>query len=259
MPRLAPEFEKRARDLMALYPKARSALLPLCHLAQEQDGHLSAEAMQHIAELVDLTPAEVLSVASFYDMFKTEPVGTYLIGICTNIACLLNGGEELLHHAEKSLGIKHGDTTADGAFTLEEMECIAHCDKAPCLQVNYRYFGDVSDEAFDTLCTDVKAGKHRDTIPPHGTLIRTKRDGGLRVPAEQIASERAAMTDMQAERASVAAPAKAEVKATTAEAAAPGDKGRGDAEVEQRAAAPGAGVDVEAKTDAADPDDGADA
>jgi NADH-quinone oxidoreductase subunit E len=236
MPRLAPDFEKRARDLMALYPKARSALLPLCHLAQEQDGHLTEEAMEHIAELVDLTPAEVLSVASFYDMFHTEPVGTYLIGICTNIACLLNGGEELLHHAETSLGIRHGDTTPDGSFTLEEMECIAHCDKAPCLQVNYRYFGPVSNGELDSLCDDLKAGRHKDTIPPHGTLIRTKRDGGLRVSPEKIVAERAAMTAAQAARAADVA------------AAAAAEKARGDAEAAQKAATGPTG-DVEAKKD----------
>src|SRR3954454_19649011 len=129
MPRLATEFEKRARELMALYPKARSALLPLCHLAQEQDGHLTAEAMEHIAELLDLTPAEVLSVASFYDMFHTEPVGRNMIGVCTNLACMLEGGYELLEHAEEKLGIKAGGTTQDEEFSLEEVECVASCDK----------------------------------------------------------------------------------------------------------------------------------
>jgi NADH-quinone oxidoreductase E subunit len=232
MPRLAPDFEKRARDLMALYPKARSALLPLCHLAQEQDGYLTEDAMEHIAELVDLTPAEVLSVASFYDMFHLEPVGTYVVGICTNIACLLNGGEELLHHAEESLGIRHGDTTADGSFTLEEMECIAHCDKAPCLQVNSRYFGPLSNRDFDDLCGELKDGKHKDTVPTHGALIRTRRDGGLRVSPEQIASERSAMTQAQADRA----------------AAVAAEKARGDAEAAQKSDVLPKG-DVEGKTD----------
>lgn len=184
MSRLAPEFEKRAHDLMALYPKRRSALLPLLHLLQEQDGYLTEDGMEHLAELVGLLPAEVLSVASFYDMFKLEPVGKYVLGICTNIACMLDGAEELLHHAEHRLGIKDGGTTPDGLFTLEEVECVAHCNKAPCLQANYRYFGPLTNETFDVLVDDLAAGRLKDDVPPHGTLIRVRRDTGLQVARE---------------------------------------------------------------------------
>ena len=121
----------RARELIALYPEPRSALIPLCHLAQEQDGWLTPEAMEDIAALVGVTPAEVLGTASFYDMLHTEPVGTHVVAVCTNIACLLGGAAELLEHAEASLGINTGGTTADGVITLEEAECLADCDRAP--------------------------------------------------------------------------------------------------------------------------------
>ncbi len=131
----------RARQLIDLYPEPRSALVPLCHLAQEQDGWLRPEAMEDIAELVGVTPAEVLGTASFYDMLHTEPVGTYLVAVCTNIACLLGGALELLAHAETSLGVNVGGTTADGAITLEEAECLADCDRVPCVQVNHRFVG----------------------------------------------------------------------------------------------------------------------
>src|SRR5438105_9945954 len=97
-----------AQAIIARYPKPRSALVPLCHLAQEQDGYLTEDAMQHIAELLDLTPAEVLGTASFYEMFKREPVGQYVINVCTSISCFLNGGDELLEHAEEHLGTKSG-------------------------------------------------------------------------------------------------------------------------------------------------------
>src|SRR5436309_13365329 len=145
MPRLTADNERRARDLIALYPKTRSALIPILHVAQEQDGWLTEDAMEHIAELLDLTPAEVLGTASFYDMLFREPIGRHLIAICTNIACLLNGGYELLEHAEERLGIKAGATTPDGRFTIEEVECLALFGQAPCLAVNWRFFGNVTD------------------------------------------------------------------------------------------------------------------
>jgi len=260
--RLAPEFEKRAVDLMALYPQPRSALLPLLHVLQEQDGYLSADGMEHVAELVGLLPAEVLSVASFYDMFHTEPVGRYLVGICTNIACMLDGAEELLHHAEKRLGIKHGATTPDGLFTLEEVECVAHCNKAPCAQVNYRYFGPLADGDFDQLIDDLAAGKLKDEVPSHGTLIRVRREGSLRVAPERIAEERAIVTGQIADRAAGAAAAKkateeAEAKRQAdeeapkasqpkAEALGQADAGQ-DAEGGAKAATPAASADIEAK------------
>jgi len=179
MARLSAAMVERARDTIALYPHPRSALIPLLHMAQEQDGWVSPDAMEHIAELLDLTPAEVLGTASFYDMLFLEPVGKYLISICTNIACLLNGGYELLEHAEEKLGIKSGATTADGNFTIEEVECIALCGQAPCLAVNWRFFGQVANEGFDHLVDELAAGRLTDDIPPHGTLCRTRRAVGL--------------------------------------------------------------------------------
>jgi NADH-quinone oxidoreductase subunit E len=164
-----------ARTIVSRYPRSRSALIPLCHVAQQQDGWLSPEAMEHIGELLDLTPAEVLGTASFYEMFKLEPVGKYLVNVCTNIACLLVGGEELLEHCEQRLGIKAGATTPDGMFTLEDVECIAACTEAPCLQVNYRYFTNLTHEAADRLFDDLRNGRRDDEIPPHGTTTRLRQ------------------------------------------------------------------------------------
>jgi NADH-quinone oxidoreductase E subunit len=179
MARLTPDNTKRARDLIALYPERRSALIPILHLAQEQDGYLAEDAMIHAAELIGLTPAEVRGTATFYDMLFTEPVGRHLISVCTNIACLLNGGYELLEHAEETLGVPAGGTTTDGEFTLEEVECIALCGNAPCLTVNWRFFGDVTSDRFDQLLDDLRAGRLSDTVPPHGTLCRVRRSVGL--------------------------------------------------------------------------------
>lgn len=182
-----------AHEIIGRYPRPKSALIPLLHLAQEQDGWVSDEAMVHIAELLDLTPSEVLGTCSFYEMFKREPVGRYLVNVCTSIACMLCGGDELLEHCEKALGITPGATTADGLFTLNEVECIAACTEAPCLQVNYRYFHRITHEEVDALITDLRAGRRGDEIPPHGTLTRVRQQidaqrwdgrGGAGLPEE---------------------------------------------------------------------------
>ncbi|MDA8359675.1 MAG: NAD(P)H-dependent oxidoreductase subunit E, partial [Actinomycetota bacterium] len=121
----------------------------------------------------------VRGTASFYDMLHTEPVGTYVISVCTNIACMLAGGLELLEHAESSLGIRAGGTTDDGTVTVEEAECLADCNRAPCVQVNHRYMGAQTPESFDALVADLRAGRLADTVPPHGTLVRVRRSVGL--------------------------------------------------------------------------------
>ena len=194
----------RARELIALYPEPRSALIPLCHLAQEQEGWLSPEIMVDIATLLDLTPAEVLGTASFYDMLHTEPVGSHLVSVCTNIACLLNGAMELLEHAESTLGVNAGGTTADGVITLEEAECLADCDATPCVQVNHRYVGAQSPESFDALMADLRSGARSADIPSHGTLNRVERTTGLQADRARIAAERAAAAEAQSERAAAA-------------------------------------------------------
>lgn len=164
-----------AEEIIARYPRPKSALIPLLHLAQEQDGHLTEDAMTHIAELVGIQAAEVLGTASFYEMFKREPVGDYVVNVCTNISCMLRGGEELLHHLEHKLGIKSGGTTTDGKFTLEDVECIAACTEAPCLQVNYRYFHKITHAEVDDLLEDLRAGKRAHEVPRHGTLSRVRQ------------------------------------------------------------------------------------
>jgi len=175
MARLSPENEVLARQIIGRYPRSRSALIPLLHVAQEQDGWVSDEAMSHIGELLGLSPAEVLGTCSFYEMFKREPVGTYLVNVCTNISCQLLGGEELLEHVEARLGVKAGATTEDGMFTVEDVECIAACTEAPCLQVNYRYFHRITHAGFDTLVDDLRAGRRDDEIPHHGTTTRVRQ------------------------------------------------------------------------------------
>ncbi|HMK63880.1 MAG TPA: NAD(P)H-dependent oxidoreductase subunit E [Acidimicrobiales bacterium] len=201
---LSDQMRARAEEMLALYPHRRSALIPICHLAQEQDGWLRPEAMAEIAELVGITPAEVLGTASFYDMLHTEPVGRYLLSMCTNIACMLRGAYELLEHAEDHLQVRAGGTTQDGMFTLEEAECLADCGRAPMCQVNHRFFGDLTHEGFDSLVADLRSGSLDAQVPPHGTLVRVRRQGGLRVDDDTIEAERRQMAQSMAARAAAA-------------------------------------------------------
>lgn len=183
MARFNDENLATALEIISRYPVAKSATIPLLHLAQEQDGYVADDAMEHIAELVGVTPAQVLGTCSFYEMFKREPIGKYAINICTNISCQIMGGEELLHHAEHKLGIKAGSTTPDGLFTIEDVECIAACTEAPCLQVNYRYRHRITHEEFDQLVDDLAAGRLDDEVPPHGTVARVRQH----IPADRAA------------------------------------------------------------------------
>ena len=181
MSRLSDANVTLAREIIGRYPKPKSALIPLLHLAQEQDGYVTNDAMTHIGELVGVTSAEVLGTATFYEMFKFEPVGKYLINVCQTMSCALMGADELMHHAEEKLGVQAGQTTPDGLITIAHAECQAACTEAPCLQVNYRYRYRVTPETFDGLIDDLRAGRLDDEIPPHGTLQRTRQQ----IPADR--------------------------------------------------------------------------
>lgn len=181
MARLSEDNIRLAREIIGRYPKPRSATIPLLHLAQEQDGYITNEAMSHIGELVGATSAEVYGTASFYEMFKFEPVGKFLINICGTMSCALLGAEELMHHAEGRLGIKMGSTTADGKFTLERAECQAACTEAPCLQVNYRYRYRVTPQELDALIDDLSSGALDGEIPAHGTVAKVRQS----IPADR--------------------------------------------------------------------------
>lgn len=200
---LRNDLRQRAEELVALYPRKRSAMLPLLHLTQEQEGYLSDAGIAEVAELTGTTPADVRGTAAFYEMFHLEPVGKYVVSVCTNVACLLAGGVEMLEHASQRLGCAVGSTSADGLFTLEEAECLADCNIAPCVQVNHRYVRTTSPDTFDALIEDLVSGRREAEVPSHGTLIRVRRQGGLRVAKDEIAHERAtakAARDVRAEQ-----------------------------------------------------------
>lgn len=168
------ENRLRAQELIDRYPVARSALLPLLHLAQAQDGCVTDEAMREIAGMLGISPAEVLSTASFYTMFKIGRAGGKLVSVCTNISCMLMGGEELLEQLEGELGVERGTISADGEIELEEVECLAACGGAPCIQVDYEYFENMTPERTSEMAAALERGEH-----PEG-------GGGLPVAGEAV-------------------------------------------------------------------------
>jgi NADH-quinone oxidoreductase subunit E len=142
---------KRFDDLVTRYPEKRSALIPMLHEVQAEVGYLSPEAIQWVAGYLDLSPADVMSVASFYDMFHLEPVGGHMIYVCQNLSCSLLGAEPLIQHLEARLKIRMGETTPGGHITLKRMECLAACGQAPAIQVDGVYYGNMTPEKLDEI------------------------------------------------------------------------------------------------------------
>lgn len=148
---MKPEWKEWAEEFKKEFPGAHSALMPLMHRIQSEDGWLSADTLAEVAELMNLSPQYVESVASFYSLFHQEPVGKKVVHVCVGLSCMLAGSDELMHQLEEKLKISEGQTTPDGLFTLLEAECLAACDLAPVAQVNLRYVGPVRPHEADQL------------------------------------------------------------------------------------------------------------
>ena len=149
--RFSDQFEQRFAEMLNHYPTKRSALVPTLLYAQDEVGHLSDEVIREIAGRVELTELEVRNVISYYSMLTTKPRGRYNVQVCTNIACLLRGGEQILDHCKMKLGIGNKQTTPDGLFSLEEVECIGACSWAPAVQVNYDFHEKLTPEKMDRV------------------------------------------------------------------------------------------------------------
>jgi NADH-quinone oxidoreductase subunit E len=148
-----------AAEVIARYPQKRSALLPLLHLVQSEQGYVTPEGIAFCAELLGLTLAEVGAVATFYTMYRRRPIGTYSVGVCTNTLCAVLGGDEILETLEEHLGIGPDETTEDGKIHLEHVECNAACDYAPVVMVNWEFFDNQTPESATALVEDLRAGK----------------------------------------------------------------------------------------------------
>jgi NADH-quinone oxidoreductase subunit E len=152
-PALAARFDR----MVTLYPVRRSALVPMLLYAQDEVGSLTDEVISEVAQRVGVTELDVRNVLSYYSLLRTHPVGKYHVQVCTNISCMLRGGNELLEHCKKRLGVGHKETTPDKLFSLEEVECIGACSWAPAVQVNYDFHENLTPEAMDKVLADYKA------------------------------------------------------------------------------------------------------
>ncbi len=153
---LSEALKSKFAKLIARYPLKRSAIVPMLLFAQDEIGYVSDEAIEEIARGVEVKPIEVIEDVSYYSMLHRQPIGRYNLQVCTNISCLLRGGEEILAHCSKKLGIGHKQTTPDRKFSLEEVECIGACCGAPAMQVNYDFYENLTTEKIDALIEKLK-------------------------------------------------------------------------------------------------------
>lgn len=169
-----PEHREIAEQLVAKYPNPRSAMLPLLFLVQSVEGYVTEEGMREVADILDLTPAQVLASASFYTMLKKKPQGEYLISVCRNISCTHLGARKVIVRAEEALGIKAGETTADGRFSLEAAECLGTCDGAPSMQINYEDFYKMTPD--DVVELIAKLGRGEEITSVRGETVKTAKE-----------------------------------------------------------------------------------
>jgi len=161
------------QTLIAQYEDSRSALIPLIHRFQEEEGYVSPAAMRTTAEWLGLPVSIVESTVSFYTLFFRKPVGKYMLQVCRNLSCSINGAEEIMAHFRKQLGINHLETTEDGLFSYEEVECLAACDRAPCMQVNLDFVYDLTPDMIDAMLAGMRNGSYAATPP----LAQTVKPG----------------------------------------------------------------------------------
>ncbi|MER5970153.1 NADH-quinone oxidoreductase subunit NuoE [Streptomyces sp. NPDC002055] len=178
----APDFpaevrsrlEEDAREVIARYPDSRSALLPLLHLVQAEEGYVTRTGIRFCAEMLGLTTAEVTAVATFYSMYRRKPSGEYQVGVCTNTLCAVMGGDAIFSELQEHLGLGNGETTEDGKVTLEHIECNAACDFAPVVMVNWEFFDNQTPQSAKQLVDDLRAG--RTAEPTRGAPLCTFKE-----------------------------------------------------------------------------------
>ena len=178
MPQLpAPDYpadvrarlETDAREIIGRYPDSRSALLPLLHLVQSEEGHVTRTGVRFCAEMLDLTTAEVTAVSTFYSMYRRKAGGDYQVGVCTNTLCAILGGDTIFEELQQHLSVGNGETTDDEKVTLEHIECNAACDFAPVVMVNWEFFDNQTVESAKQLVDDLRAG--REVRPTRGAPL----------------------------------------------------------------------------------------
>ncbi|MCB0033777.1 MAG: NAD(P)H-dependent oxidoreductase subunit E [Anaerolineales bacterium] len=155
---LKEKYAQEIESLLARYPEdqSRSAILPLMHIAQQEYGYMSEDAMDEVADILGIDRTQVLSIAGFYTLYYEEPVGKYVLEVCNDLPCALRGADEFIEMACQKLGVKKDEVTADGLFSVKNVMCLAACDKAPMLQCNLRYVENLTEEKFDALLEELR-------------------------------------------------------------------------------------------------------
>ncbi|MBN1571917.1 MAG: NADH-quinone oxidoreductase subunit NuoE [Deltaproteobacteria bacterium] len=159
MGKLSDTSINKIKEISRRYPTSESALLPALYVAQREKGWLAKEIMDEVADALDLPRVRVYGVATFYTMYYKKPMGKYVIQVCTNVSCMINGGEEIFGHLKKKFGIKSGETTGDGLFSILEVECLGNCGNAPVMQVNEDFYENLTIEAVDEIIDSLKKKK----------------------------------------------------------------------------------------------------
>jgi NADH-quinone oxidoreductase E subunit len=150
------ETLKQFDEIVSRYPEQKSAVLPVLYMAQKEFGHLSQEAIEYVAKLMDIPAVRLYGIVTFYTMFNMKPVGRHHLQVCRTLPCALLGSERITNYLKKKLGINLGETTSDGKFTLSEVECLASCDTAPVMQINDDYYENLSEEKIDKVIENLK-------------------------------------------------------------------------------------------------------
>lgn len=163
---LAEKYPEEIKGILARFPTKKSAVLPLMHLAQQVYGYTSREAMHEVADILDLDPTHVLSLAGFYTLYYEEPVGKYVLEVCNDLACALRGADDFVEMISRKLDIPVDGTTNDGMFTLKTVMCLAACDRAPMLQCNLKYEENLDEAKFDALITRLREAAASDNPEP---------------------------------------------------------------------------------------------
>jgi NADH-quinone oxidoreductase subunit E len=158
-PEVLERLERDAKEIIAKYPRPRSALLPLLHLVQSEEGYVTEAGIQFCADAVGITPAQVTGVVTFYTQYKQEPVGDFHVGVCINSLCAVMGGDQIWRELSEYVGVGHDEATEDGTVSLERIECNAACDYAPVMMVNWEFFDDMTPAKAKQLVDDIRAGK----------------------------------------------------------------------------------------------------
>jgi NADH-quinone oxidoreductase subunit E len=148
---LSPERDREFYEILGRYPNPQAACIPVLHLCQEQAGYISDEIIEFVSAKLDLSPAHVKGVVTFYSLFNTEEVGKHQVWVCRTLSCALRGAESILHHCEKKLGVHAGETTSDGKVTLRTAECLASCGTAPMIQVDKTYYENLTTAEVDRI------------------------------------------------------------------------------------------------------------